>query len=75
MTNIYVQTHGCSANLVESEAMMGLLTESGLKIVDVFDAKPERIILPILVVNCVVLVSSINGMSLLTINKIELEPV
>jgi len=34
MTNIYVQTHGCSANLVESEAMMGLLTKAGLNIVD-----------------------------------------
>jgi len=34
MTNIYMQTHGCSANLVESESMMGLLTKSGFKIVD-----------------------------------------
>jgi threonylcarbamoyladenosine tRNA methylthiotransferase CDKAL1 len=34
MTNIYFQTHGCSANAAESEAMMGLLSESGFKIVD-----------------------------------------
>jgi len=34
MTNIYIQTHGCSANLVESESMMGLLVKSGFKIVD-----------------------------------------
>jgi len=34
MTNVYFQTHGCSANLVESESMMGLLSKAGFKIVD-----------------------------------------
>ena len=34
MTNIYIQTHGCSANFSESEAMTGLLTKAGFKIVD-----------------------------------------
>lgn len=34
MTNIYIQTHGCSANVAESEAMMGLLAKAGFRIVD-----------------------------------------
>ena len=44
MTNIYVQTHGCSANLVESEAMMGLLTKAGLHIVDEMEYSDVNII-------------------------------
>ena len=44
MTNIYVQTHGCSANLVESESMMGLLTKSGFKIVDEIEYSDVNII-------------------------------
>ena len=34
MTHVYVQTHGCSANAAESEAMMGLLQKAGHTIVD-----------------------------------------
>ena len=34
METIYVQTHGCSANVVDSESMMGLLVESGFKLAD-----------------------------------------
>src|SRR3989338_5641981 len=34
MTKIYIQTMGCSANLAESELMMGLLQEAGFKITD-----------------------------------------
>lgn len=34
MANIYIQTHGCSANLADSEAMAGLLSKAGFKIVD-----------------------------------------
>ncbi|MBI2523237.1 tRNA (N(6)-L-threonylcarbamoyladenosine(37)-C(2))-methylthiotransferase [Candidatus Woesearchaeota archaeon] len=44
MTNIYVQTHGCSANLSESEAMMGLLMEAGFKIVDEMEYSNVNII-------------------------------
>ena len=33
MANVHIQTHGCSANLAESEAMMGLLAKGGFKIV------------------------------------------
>lgn len=44
MANIYVQTHGCSANLAESEAMMGLLTEAGFKIVDEMEYSDVNII-------------------------------
>src|SRR3989338_6935749 len=44
MTNIYVQTHGCSANLVESEIMMGLLAEAGFKIVDEMEYSDVNII-------------------------------
>ena len=44
MTNIYVQTHGCSANLSESEAMMGLLAEAGFKIVDEMEYSHVNII-------------------------------
>jgi len=39
-----MQTHGCSANLVESEAMMGLLTKSGFKIVDEMEYSDVNII-------------------------------
>ena len=34
MENIYIQTHGCSANLSESEAMMGLLIKAGFSTVN-----------------------------------------
>jgi MiaB-like tRNA modifying enzyme len=34
MTNVYIQTYGCSANSVDSEAIAGLLTKSGFIIVD-----------------------------------------
>ncbi len=34
MVNIYIQTHGCSANLADSEAMIGLLSKAGFKIVN-----------------------------------------
>ena len=44
MTNIYVQTHGCSANLSESEIMMGLLAEAGFKIVDEMEYSDVNII-------------------------------
>ena len=44
MTKVYVQTHGCSANLVESEAMMGLLTEAGMHIVDEMEYSDINII-------------------------------
>ncbi len=44
MSNIYVQTHGCSANLAESEAMMGLLAEAGFKIVDEMEYSDVNII-------------------------------
>lgn len=44
MTKVYVQTHGCSANLVESEAIMGLLTESRFKIVDDMEYSDVNII-------------------------------
>jgi threonylcarbamoyladenosine tRNA methylthiotransferase CDKAL1 len=44
MTNIYIQTHGCSANLSESEAMMGLLAKSGFKIVDEMEYSDVNII-------------------------------
>ena len=44
MTNVYIQTHGCSANVVESEAMMGLLTKSGFKIVDEMEYSDVNII-------------------------------
>lgn len=44
MTKVYVQTHGCSANLVESEAMMGLLTKAGMHIVDEMEYSDINII-------------------------------
>jgi threonylcarbamoyladenosine tRNA methylthiotransferase CDKAL1 len=44
MTKVYVQTHGCSANLVESEMMMGLLTKAGLSIVDEMEYSDVNII-------------------------------
>ena len=44
MTKVYVQTHGCSANLVESESMMGLLTKSGFKMVDDMEYSDVNII-------------------------------
>lgn len=44
MTKVYVQTQGCSANLVESEAMMGLLTEAGMHIVDEMEYSDINII-------------------------------
>jgi len=44
MTNVYVQTHGCSANLVESEVMMGLLVKNGFKIVDEMEYSDVNII-------------------------------
>ncbi|MBI2208153.1 tRNA (N(6)-L-threonylcarbamoyladenosine(37)-C(2))-methylthiotransferase [Candidatus Woesearchaeota archaeon] len=33
MTNIYIQSQGCSANLVEAQSMTGLLSEAGFRIV------------------------------------------
>lgn len=44
MTNIYIQTHGCSANVAESEAMMGLLVNAGFKIVDEMEYSDVNII-------------------------------
>ena len=44
MTKVYVQTHGCSANISESEAMMGLLTKNGFKIVDGMEYSDVNII-------------------------------
>ena len=44
MTNIYIQTHGCSANLSESEAMTGLLTKAGFHIVDNIENSDVNII-------------------------------
>tara|TARA_Y100000310_G_scaffold241784_1_gene245847 strand:- start:10966 stop:12276 length:1311 start_codon:yes stop_codon:yes gene_type:complete len=44
MTKVYIQTHGCSANLVESEAMMGLLVKNGFKIVDDMEYSDVNII-------------------------------
>ena len=44
MTKIYMQTHGCSANLVESEAMLGLIRKSGLQIVDEMEYSDVNII-------------------------------
>lgn len=44
MTKIYVQTHGCSANFAESEAMTGLLTQSGFNIVDDMEHSDVNII-------------------------------
>lgn len=34
MTQVFIQTHGCTANLSDSETMMGLLTEAGFHIVN-----------------------------------------
>ncbi|MBL7055333.1 tRNA (N(6)-L-threonylcarbamoyladenosine(37)-C(2))-methylthiotransferase [Candidatus Woesearchaeota archaeon] len=34
MTKVFIQTHGCTANLVETQSMMGLLQEASFKIVD-----------------------------------------
>ena len=34
MTNVYIKSNGCSANLVAAQSMAGLLTEAGFKIVD-----------------------------------------
>src|SRR3989338_8369748 len=34
MTNVYIQSQGCSANLVESQSMAGLLSEAGFRIVN-----------------------------------------
>ncbi|MBI2650841.1 tRNA (N(6)-L-threonylcarbamoyladenosine(37)-C(2))-methylthiotransferase [Candidatus Woesearchaeota archaeon] len=44
MAKIYVQTHGCSANLSESEAMMGLLSNAGFQIVDEMEYSDINII-------------------------------
>ncbi len=44
MTNIYIQTHGCSANFAESEAMAGLLTKARFKIVDSIEHSDINII-------------------------------
>jgi len=44
MTNIYIQSHGCSANLVEAQSMMGLLSEGGFKIVDDMEYSDVNII-------------------------------
>ena len=44
MTNIYLQTHGCSANLAESEIMMGLLSKGGFHIVDEMEYSDVNII-------------------------------
>jgi|TARA_B100001964_G_scaffold2977_1_gene3335 MiaB-like tRNA modifying enzyme len=34
MTKVYMQTHGCSANFVDSEIMMGILAEEDFKLVE-----------------------------------------
>jgi len=34
MTKVYIQTHGCSANLSDSETMVGLLTNAGFNVVE-----------------------------------------
>src|SRR3989338_2162178 len=44
MTNICIQTHGCSANLAESEMMMGLLSKAGFHIVDDMEYSDVNII-------------------------------
>jgi threonylcarbamoyladenosine tRNA methylthiotransferase CDKAL1 len=44
MTKVFVQTHGCSANLVEAEAMMGLLNKAGFRIVDEMEYSDVNII-------------------------------
>ena len=44
MTNIYIQTHGCSANFAESEAMTGLLTKAKFNIVDNMENSDVNII-------------------------------
>ena len=44
MTNIYIQTHGCSANAAESEIMMGLLSKGGFHIVDDMEYSDVNII-------------------------------
>jgi MiaB-like tRNA modifying enzyme len=38
MTKIYIQTHGCSANSVDSEIMMGILTKEDFQIVEDMEA-------------------------------------
>ena len=44
MTNIYIQTHGCSANVAESEIMMGMLSKGGFHIVDDMEYSDVNII-------------------------------
>ena len=44
MTKIYIQTLGCSANVAESELMMGLLQEAGFKIVDELEYSDVNVI-------------------------------
>ena len=44
MTNVYIQTHGCSANLSDSEIMLGLLTKSGFNIVNNMEDSDVNII-------------------------------
>src|SRR3989338_637686 len=44
MTSIYVQTHGCSANLADSEAMIGLLSKAGFNVVNNMSSSDVNII-------------------------------
>ena len=44
MTDVYIQTHGCSANSADSEIMVGLLTKAGFKIVDDMEYSDVNII-------------------------------
>ncbi|MFH0867945.1 MAG: tRNA (N(6)-L-threonylcarbamoyladenosine(37)-C(2))-methylthiotransferase [Candidatus Woesearchaeota archaeon] len=44
MTKVYIQTHGCSANLVDSEIMKGLLTKAGFSIVNNMEDSDVNII-------------------------------
>ena len=44
MEKIFIRTHGCSANFSESEAMAGLLTKAGFKIVDNMEHSDVNII-------------------------------
>ncbi|MBU90606.1 hypothetical protein CMO94_03600 [Candidatus Woesearchaeota archaeon] len=44
MTDVYIQTHGCSANSADSEIMVGLLTKVGFKIVDDMEYSDVNII-------------------------------
>lgn len=44
MTKVYIQTMGCSANVAETELMMGLMQEAGFKIVDEMEYSDVNVI-------------------------------